>query len=111
MASGGSRVVSSRRPCTPSLARSVSCSGLTVASPRLGGTAAEPVALTGWDNEGAYELIDTSAMNTPGWYQLNLTLDPGAGTAISHPSLSDDLQRLRLTDGMLGEFDYIRVPA
>jgi hypothetical protein len=44
---------------------------------------------------GHWDLIDTSSMNGPGYYQLDLTFD-GAGTMSTAPALSDTPRVMRL---------------
>lgn len=65
-------------------------------------------ALHGWNNEGSWETIDTSRMNGPGVYQLNLNID-GSGTVITMPrfAAAPDLMRLDNHGGFVG--DYTRI--
>jgi hypothetical protein len=69
----------------------------------------------GWGNEGAWESVDTSLMNGPGSFQLNLRVDGDQGTVIALPTFGDGSQasavtKLELvTEGVVA--DYVPVPA
>jgi hypothetical protein len=65
-------------------------------------------ALHGWGNEGSWETIDTSIMNGPGVYQLNLSID-GSGTVMTIPKIAAEPEVMRLDNQ--GSFfgDYARI--
>ena len=63
----------------------------------------------GWGNEGSWETIDTSAMNGPGAYQLNLAID-GSGTYITQPVFATNVPKMRLTNYSMVA-DYVRTDA
>lgn len=68
----------------------------------------------GWGNEGAWETVDTSIMNGPGSFQLNLRVDGNVGTYPTIPAFGDGSQasavtKLELvTEGAVA--DYVPVP-
>ena len=49
----------------------------------------------GWDEEGTWAVIDTTSMNGPGWYQLNLSV-LGRGTFSNFPTFMQQPSHLRL---------------
>jgi len=64
--------------------------------------------LEGWNNEGGWETIDTSMMNGPGAYQLNLKID-GSGTVMTHPAFAAEPDFMRLDNNGVYRGDYVRV--
>jgi len=62
----------------------------------------------GFDFEGTFEIIDTSLMNGPGAYQLNITR-AGGGTNIVSLAVTDSPRKIRLT-GMVGAEMYVPAP-
>jgi hypothetical protein len=65
-------------------------------------------ALHGWGNEGSWETIDTSIMNGPGVYQLNLNID-GSGTVITIPQIAAEPELMRLDNQGTFFGDYVRI--
>ena len=65
-------------------------------------------ALHGWNNEGSWQIIDTSLMNGPGVYQLNLEID-GSGTVITIPAFAAEPALMRLDNMGVFRGDYLRV--
>jgi hypothetical protein len=68
--------------------------------------AGRPVAMRGWGNQGAWSVVDTSAMNGPGTYQLNLKID-GEGTVITLPVFSSGPPKMRLSNEGVYTADYV----
>jgi hypothetical protein len=64
-----------------------------------------PEAVRGWGNEGTWTAVDTSAMNGPGTYQLNLKID-GEGTVLTLPVFSSGPPKMRLSNDGLYTADY-----
>jgi hypothetical protein len=52
---------------------------------------------TGFDREGTWQVIDTSDVNGPGSFQLNLDL-AGVGTVITHPEFTTMPRKMRLNN-------------
>ena len=67
------------------------------------------VRLAGWGNEGTWESVDTSAMNGPGRWQLNLNVD-GGGTVITLPVFARDVPKVRLNNTGVYVADYVQLP-
>lgn len=65
-------------------------------------------ALGGWDREGSWESIDTSSMNGPGTYQLNLKVD-GSGTVITTPIFAEQPAVVRLNNNGVFVADYVKL--
>jgi len=65
-------------------------------------------AMSGWDQEGRWESIDTSSMNGPGTYQLNLSID-GSGTVITIPVFAEQPAVVRLNNNGVFVADYARL--
>jgi hypothetical protein len=65
-------------------------------------------ALHGWSNEGSWQTIDTSMMNGPGVYQLNLSID-GSGTVITIPQIAAGPELMRLDSNGTVVGDYARI--
>ena len=63
---------------------------------------------TGWGYEGSWEIIDTSMMNGPGVFQLNLSID-GSGTVITIPVFAQSPDIMRLNNEGVFVADYIRL--
>ena len=65
-------------------------------------------ASSGWGQEGRWESFDTSDMNGPGTYQLDLNID-GSGTVITIPTFAVQPAVVRLINN--GDFvaDYVRL--
>jgi hypothetical protein len=63
--------------------------------------------IEGWNNEGTWETIDTSVMNGPGVYQLNLHID-GSGTVITMPVFASNPDKMRLSNEGVYTGDYVR---
>jgi hypothetical protein len=70
------------------------------------GSAGVLVADRGWGNEGTWAVVDTSAMNGPGNYQLNLKID-GGGTVITLPVFSSRPRTMRLNNNGVYTADYV----
>jgi hypothetical protein len=64
------------------------------------------VARRGWGNEGTWAAVDTSAMNGPGTYQLNLKID-GEGTVVTMPVFSSGPPKMRLSNEGVYTADYV----
>jgi len=62
--------------------------------------------MRGWGNEGGWTVVDTSAMNGPGTYQLNLKID-GEGTVVTLPVFSSGPPKMRLSNDGLYTGDYV----
>jgi len=62
----------------------------------------------GWGNEGSWEIIDTSIMNGPGVFQLNLNID-GSGTVITIPVFAQSPDIMRLDNNGVFVADYVRL--
>jgi hypothetical protein len=54
---------------------------------------------------GIYEVIDTSSMNGPGWFQLNLT--SGIGTVMVHPQFTDQPIKMAMNNMGVHEAVYV----
>lgn len=65
-------------------------------------------SLHGWNNEGSWETLDTSIMNGPGVYQLNLNID-GSGTVITIPQIAAEPELMRLDNNGVFLGDYARI--
>jgi hypothetical protein len=65
--------------------------------------------LRAWGWEGSWEAIDTSLMNGPGNYQLNLKID-GSGTVITAPQFAESPAVVRLNNNGYFIADYVRLP-
>lgn len=65
--------------------------------------------MDGWDNSGWWEVIDTSMMNGPGSYQLNLHIS-GSGTVIVHPVFAVNVVKMRLDNMGVHVADYVEAP-
>ena len=65
-------------------------------------------ALHGWNEEGRWETIDTTHMNGPGAYQLNLSID-GSGTVITMPQFAAEPDLMRLDNHGVFHGDYTRI--
>jgi len=65
-------------------------------------------AMGGWDQEGRWESIDTSSMNGPGTYQLNLSID-GSGTVITIPVFAEQPAVVRLNNNGVFVADYAKL--
>jgi hypothetical protein len=64
-------------------------------------------ALSGWGNEGTWQVLDDSAMNGKPTYQLNLAID-GRGTVITVPTISlSSPERIRLDNNGVFQADYV----
>ena len=63
---------------------------------------------TGFGDAGTYDIIDTSSMNGPGSFQINLNLNSG-GTDILHPAFAEAPRLLQLL-GMEGTFLLSHLP-
>lgn len=61
---------------------------------------------SGFDHEGRWTIIDTSAMNGPGSFQLNLDID-GSGTVLTHPQFSQAPRGMRLNNTGVWIGDYV----
>lgn len=68
----------------------------------------ELVPGVGWELEGTWESLDTSDVNGPGVYQLNLNID-GSGTVITTPVLAEDPVYMRLNNNGVFVGDYVRL--
>lgn len=68
----------------------------------------ELTSLHGWNNEGSWETLDTSRMNGPGVYQLNLSID-GSGTVITIPQIAAEPELMRLDNHGVFLGDYARI--
>jgi hypothetical protein len=55
---------------------------------------------------GNWSLTDTSVMNGPGYFQLNIDID-GSGRVITFPALSDDPVKMRLNNNGVYTGDYV----
>jgi hypothetical protein len=62
--------------------------------------------IPGWGNQGTWEIIDTSAMNGPGVFQVNFHVD-GSGTVISSPVFSSGPPKMRLNNMGVYIADYV----
>lgn len=62
----------------------------------------------GWGLEGTWESLDTSDVNGPGVYQLNLNID-GSGTVITLPVLAEKPAYMRLGNNGVFVGDYVRL--
>ena len=62
----------------------------------------------GWDREGSWESVDTSDMNGPGVYQLNLSVD-GSGTVITIPIFAEQPAVVRLNNNGVFVADYAKL--
>jgi len=65
-------------------------------------------AAGGWDQEGSWEVIDTSLFNGPGAYQVNLNID-GSGTVITHPIFAEQPAVVRLNNNGVFVADYVKL--
>lgn len=63
--------------------------------------------MAGWDNNGWWEVVDTSMMNGPGSYQLNLKIASG-GTVMVHPVFASNLVKMRLDNNGVHRADYVQ---
>jgi hypothetical protein len=63
----------------------------------------------GFDYEGTVEIIDTSQMNGPGHYQVNVNY-AGGGMMPVHPVFSDTPRKMRLRS-TAGTITYVPAPA
>ena len=59
----------------------------------------------GFDHRGTWEVLDTSAFNGPGVYQLNLNID-GSGTVITIPAIAVGPRKMRLNNNGVCQGDY-----
>ena len=59
----------------------------------------------GFDYEGTFQILDTSMMNGPGRYQVNMKYN-GGGTSIASPIFSDAPRKMRL-NGSGGAVTYV----
>jgi hypothetical protein len=66
------------------------------------------VRMTGWGNEGSWASVDTSSMNGPGHWQLNLKVD-GSGTVITQPIFAGAVPKMRLDSNGVYVADYIEI--
>jgi hypothetical protein len=62
--------------------------------------------MVGWGNEGTWDVIDTSTMNPPGLFQLDLHID-GSGTVITLPVFSSGPTKMRLDNMGVYVADYV----
>jgi hypothetical protein len=62
--------------------------------------------LSGWGNEGSWDVVDTSTMNGPGVFQVNLHID-GSGTVTSLPVFSAGAPRMHLNNEGVYVADYV----
>jgi hypothetical protein len=72
------------------------------------GSGGRYLRMTGWGNEGTWESIDTSAMNGPGHWQLNLNVD-GGGTVITQPVFAVVVPKIRLNNEGVYVADYVEI--
>lgn len=72
------------------------------------GEAGELHVMGGWEHEGSWESIDTSEMNSPGTYQLNLSID-GSGTVITIPVFAEQPAVVRLDNHGVFVADYAKL--
>jgi len=72
------------------------------------GEGGELHVMGGWEHEGNWESIDTSEMNSPGTYQLNLNID-GSGTVITIPVFAEQPAVVRLNNNGVFVADYARL--
>ncbi|HEY6726258.1 MAG TPA: hypothetical protein VI197_19615 [Polyangiaceae bacterium] len=70
--------------------------------------AGELVPGVGWGLEGTWESLDTSDVNGPGVYQLNLNID-GSGTVITIPVLAEEPVYMRLDNNGVFVGDYVQL--
>ncbi|MCU0659488.1 MAG: hypothetical protein MUF64_30760 [Polyangiaceae bacterium] len=63
----------------------------------------------GFDQQGTWEVIDTSMMNGPGVYQLNLNID-GGGSVVLLPAIAIGPRKMRLNNMGVCEGDYAIEP-
>lgn len=65
------------------------------------------VAASAWEQSGDWESIDTSDMNGPGSFQLNLHVD-GSGTIYTHPVFAVEPSVMRLDNNGVFIADYLK---
>ncbi|MEY4546119.1 MAG: hypothetical protein RL685_2314 [Pseudomonadota bacterium] len=65
-------------------------------------------ASSNWEQSGSWESIDTSLMNGPGVYQLNVNID-GSGTIITHPVFAVEPNLMRLNNMGVFIADYAKL--
>ena len=63
----------------------------------------------GFGRQGTWEVIDTSVMNGPGSYQLNLNIDGGGGVIV-HPAIAIGPRKMRLNNMGVCVGDYAMEP-
>lgn len=68
------------------------------------------VRMQGWGNEGTWDSLDTSSMNGPGYWQLNLHID-GGGVVVTLPVFARNVPKMRLNNNGVYVADYRPLPA
>ena len=66
------------------------------------------VASSAWEQSGSWETLDTSDMNGPGVFQLNVHID-GSGTIYTHPVIAVEPDVMRLNNNGVFVADYARL--